>query len=166
MEQTLNTEAPVKRPDFLNVLCILSFICCGLMILMGIWGVMQSMTVPSADEIQMQEMMARMNPDADMSALTQRDPTGQVIGLLFQVLSLVGVIMMWKLKKVGFYIYTAAELLPYPATFLTSGAKSATAIVGALGQTFESIVYVVIALVVIIDLVFIFLYSRNLKAMS
>lgn len=136
------------------------------MILISLFGVFKSLTPPTAQELQMQEMMQEMNPDADMSAMTNRSVPSAISGLLFQVLALVGIVMMWKLKKIGFYLYALAELLPYPVSIFSSGMKGLTSALGMLGENFEAIIYIVLALVVVIDLLFIFLYSRNLKYMS
>ncbi|MCD4745786.1 MAG: hypothetical protein K8R58_05760, partial [Bacteroidales bacterium] len=45
-----------------------------------------------------------------------------VTGLIFYTVSLFGAIQMWKLKKIGFHLYTVAQilLLILPVTYIKS----------------------------------------------
>lgn len=92
MSETLDANlGSGKRPGFLTVLCILTFIGSGLGILGGILGLIGS------------------------SALGMFAPQGtmvvQIIGLLASVLCLFGAIKMWGLYKQGFMIYLLGALL-------------------------------------------------------
>ena len=70
---------------------------------------------------------------------------GMAIGL--SVIGLIGVIMMWKLKKTGFYVYTGAQLL---------GIISPMFMGGSIDFGFGAI----------ISILFVVLYGMNLKHMS
>ncbi len=68
------------------------------------------------------------------------------IGLVLTLIGLVGVIMMWKLKKTGFYVYTGTQLLGIVVPIVMGGEF------GLWGAIFSA--------------VFIVLYGMNLKHMS
>lgn len=80
-----------KRPTFLTVLCILTFVGSGLGVLGGLLGLLGS------------------------SAFGMFSPTGgvltQIMGLGAAGLCLFGAIQMWGLKKQGFMIYVAGAVL-------------------------------------------------------
>ncbi len=107
-----NVEMPAERPQFLKVLCILSFVACGLMLLIYAFGTM----VLGLNE----EMIAGFWPQMVESnpAFESIDPMeffhqfGMVCvyGLIATVFSLIGVIMMWRYEKIGLIVYAIAEL--------------------------------------------------------
>lgn len=172
MEQTTNPNpypenqgmpAAPQRPSFLTTLCILSFIMSGIMILLGIWGVIKSLMPLSAEEQMAIDMMKGMGND--ISAMV-KNPTKEILSLVAQLLSLFGVIMMWKTKKIGFYIYTAAELIPYILTIAMSGLAGINAMAGAFGTAAAAAAYIVLILMFLIDAAFIIMYAVNLKHMK
>jgi hypothetical protein len=155
--------APRTRPTLLTVLCILSFIG-------GAWSLVSSgmsMTNPMGDveklEAQMEEAMDQMGSDGPVARMLESTmetalraaemavPIGATnMGLA--VISLLGVWMMWNLRKMGFYLYTLASIaaLAVPLYFLGGGLIAMLSI--GLGG--------------FISLVFIILYALNLKHMS
>jgi hypothetical protein len=167
---TIETPLSQRRPDFLKVLCILSFIGCGLIILMSLVGLPKLF---QSEEMRMQELeqMEQISPGfSEKMADIYNDPnyttkaiTKFIIDISFNILTLIGVILMWKLRKKGFYIYVAAELLPYVTSIIFAG--DGMGILNSMPSFMSNIAYVMIALVVIFDLAFIFMYSRNLKYM-
>jgi hypothetical protein len=72
--------------------------------------------------------------------------------------------MMWNLSKKGFYLYAIAEILPYTG-FVFMG-KNSLSMMGPPGGNNTVIAMVVIVLMVVIDVVFVFLYAKNLKEMT
>jgi len=118
-----------KLPTMLNVLTILTFIGCGIGFLFNVfapklWSFSkemmqkaqssgQEMTAKEAEK--MQKGLAQIElAEANMIPLL-------VIGVACIALCLVGAIMMRKLKKDGFWIYTAGELLPFVVTPIIMG---------------------------------------------
>lgn len=101
-----------KRPQMLTVLCILSFIWSGILILclilaMAFSGIIFEMFEKVANgegEFQMNEMQVQ-----GMEQLMAMGLGGfvAIMGgyLVAVIISLLGVIKMWKLQKTGFYIY-------------------------------------------------------------
>lgn len=138
MSETLdNTQEQAKRPTFLTVLCILTFISSGLGTLLYLlatiaFGVVSGML----ESIPGGEMMA----DAGMAFFA--------VYFILSAASLFGAIMMWKLKKTGFYLYTGANVIAFflPMVMLE-------------GAGFNVMGFVFLA-------AFIVMYGLNLKHMS
>lgn len=169
-ENNINPEiflGQPKRPQLLTVLCILSFIMCALGVISGIWGIYQSQ--PEVMEKNIEQVRA-FNPEmADQmenQIIAMADNTynkiAHYLGFIYTLLSFLGVMMMWKLKKNGFYLYAIAEILPY-AGFIFAGKESMKMMGTGASATFGM---VIIALMIIIDVVFVGLYAKNLKEMN
>ena len=96
--QASTPEAVVKqRPAFLTVLCILTFIGSGLSILMWLLGIFG--------------IGALDNFLSSYGGTTDTGVLKPILMLVFSAASLYGAIMMWGLKKMGFYLYVAAQIL-------------------------------------------------------
>lgn len=98
---------PTKRPVFLKVLCILTFISAGAACLFSLMMPLAADTIveymqnsPGYDEIKMAEQMKLLNAGWNYYAPS----------FLLALTSLVGAILMWNLKKIGFHLYAAANL--------------------------------------------------------
>ena len=152
MGQTNAPEAP-KRPTFLTVLCILSFIAAGISIIGGIIGylgmaAMETMGANLAEGMEQIEGMEEMPGMADALAVMKHAKLLLIIGSILTLVGLFGVIQMWKLKKTGFYIYTGAQVL---------GIVLPLIIVGGAGFSVMSVIFAI---------AFIVMYGMNLKHMS
>jgi hypothetical protein len=166
-ENVTKIEVPKKRPTFLTVLCILSFIGSG-----G-FGLLNSLytyvtfesSYPAKIE-QATEGLAKMeeagmesgffyslteNGIIQLNALSKNLELITGVNCLFAILSLVGVFMMFKLKKNGFYLYLAANLfwLLVPLALIDFDAMLSMTIIGA-----------------IITAIFAIMYALNLKHME
>ncbi|MCF8415853.1 MAG: hypothetical protein K9G40_06395 [Crocinitomicaceae bacterium] len=91
-----------KRPTFLTVLCILTFIGSGLGVLVFLlatvaFGVVSGM----------------MESIPGMGALTAGGIAFFAISLILSAVSLFGAIQMWKLKKMGYYMYVGAGVVSF-----------------------------------------------------
>ena len=102
-----NTMEPVKRPKILSVLCILTFISSGL-------GILSCIITPLTADMVKEYMMNAPNYDeTQMAERLKVIEAGWGYFLLTLVLvagSLIGAIMMWKLKKNGFHFYAFSNL--------------------------------------------------------
>ncbi len=172
MEQSqisFSTEETVL-PKQLKVLCILSLIMGGIMVIMMFFGIKQHYFPSETDKINMAESIKKImevNPNMDeVTAIMEKSGPNAIFGFIAEALSIIGVVLMLKLKKNGFYIYVAAELLPIIATVVIVGVVGLMGPFAMLGEKFHGlgIGYGVAAL--FIDLLFIFLYSKHLKSMS
>jgi hypothetical protein len=152
MEQTMNTgaEAP-KRPQFITVLCILTWIGCGVGLitaLMGWWavraaGAMMDMAGSMADAKGVENMPGMSEA---MNAMKYANII-LIVSVIGTLLCLFGSIQIWKLKKSGFFIYAIGEIAPPIATMVLMGGMA-----GGLG-----------IFGLILPIVFIVLYGLNLK---
>ena len=160
----MNTGA-AKRPTLLTVLCILSF-------LGGAWGLWEGYKNAFTDaplreleqaKAQLEESMEQLGGDNPMAkmmedaiALAERSvENAKTLGysnLAFSLISLLGVWMMWNLKKTGFWLYLLASVGGLVVMFSVLGG-------GGLFANITSI------LAVAITAIFVILYGVNLKHM-
>lgn len=118
--------AETKRPGFLTVLCILSYIGCGFAV---IGGLLSITTIAG------------------------------IVSLVAALLCLYGVIQMWNLKKMGFYLYLVGEIVPVIVSVVTIGFASLFSFAGGIFALIAG------GLGLILALAFIIMYALNLKHM-
>lgn len=158
-------NSPV-RPTFLLVICILTFIGSGWSVLSNLFSIFTSGMMDSSLQMeQYSNMMGNIEGSASSSFLTGFLNSSMevlqataahareiaVMQLVLSVISLLGAIIMFQLRRFGFYLYTAAQILalfvlPYFAGFST------LVVIGMLWSAF-------------ISLIFIILYAVNLRYM-
>ncbi|MGZ4056225.1 MAG: hypothetical protein ACXVPU_01680 [Bacteroidia bacterium] len=120
------TNMPPKMPQFLKVLCILTFIGAGLGFLGGIYNLIKAPTAVEDFE-QRQEMMGdaakggflgNMMESAHQSAINAFPLAAGTIGS--NLFCLIGAWMMWKQRKAGYYAYVVGQLfgIAVPAVFM------------------------------------------------
>ena len=134
-------EGKGKRPQFLTVLCILSFICCGLMLVMTLWGLVMNTPERMAENIEkMREISPSTAQQMEVQIAEQQNSSMAKIQpyltIILVLVSFLGVFQMFNLKKTGFYIYIAAELIPY--AFMLAGGKQAMSMMGSMGGAMEA----------------------------
>ena len=102
-----NGNEPVKRPDFLTALCILTFIWSGFVSLFALIVLLFSELMidilknsPNYDETTMKDMITLLQAGWAYYAPT----------LILSLGSLIGAILMWKLKKIGIHVYALSNL--------------------------------------------------------
>ncbi len=141
-----------KRPSFLTVLCILSFVGIGIGIISAVYSLI---TFSATTELINQYGSAMENSPLGgmVDTLVKWGQTLYTIEIVANLICLAGVLMMWKLKKNGYFIYIVGEIAPAIATFALMGGY------GPLG-TFMMVSGL------IFPIVFIILYGLNLKHMS
>jgi heme A synthase len=152
--QTTDQATP-ERPEFLKIICILSFIASGLMLLVYSLGAMVLGLSQETIEELWPQMTASYPQFETVDGVEFFNQVGMmsVYSLIANVFSLVGVIMMWRLEKMGFYIYLLAEL--------TINFFSLNINTGEEGPQYGSLIFSIL-----IDLVFIVMYYMNLKHMK
>ncbi len=98
-----NVQEAGKRPTFLTVLCILSFISAGIAFVMLLVGTLfagaATAVVASAE-----------NAGAEVTSSVGSVWMYLGLAAAMIIVSLMGVIKMWKLKKSGFYMYVGAAV--------------------------------------------------------
>ena len=154
-----------KRSQFLTTLCILSFIMCGIAILMGAFNIYQAQPEVMQKTIeQVRTVDAAMADQMENQFIASQNNSFMKVypylNIVFVLLSFLGVMMMWNFKRTGFYIYSIAEILPYTSLlFMDKGSMAMP------GVPQGAVMAGTIAMIAI-DLVFVFLYSRNLNEMN
>jgi hypothetical protein len=153
MEESKPTATiPAKRPVFITVLCILSFVGIGLNLAMSLYDYYSSSALAELNGPQ--EGMFGAVVDQMSSAFDidyGKIATSDLVIAFLDLPLLLAVLLMWKQRKSGFYIYASAELVQ---------AISPLIIVGGLSGGFTSILYIIVAIT------FTVLYGVNLKHLS
>jgi hypothetical protein len=153
--QNIDEVAQVKkRPEFLTVICILSFIGIGFAIMSSVYSIIT---------LEFTISTLRSNPAVSMFGMDLVDyiprleTNGKIvymITVLANFACMVGVIMMWKLKRIGFYLYSFFEIFPVILSTVLLG--NLGGIFGQLGLVFAFI----------FPVAFIIMYAVNLKHMN
>ena len=92
-----------KRPDLLTILCILSFIGSGLAAFSNL--------VLFLSYDQMDTLMEEMNIEfEEIMLLLSGGKRFFVAGFFLYTISLAGALSMWRLRKIGFHLYAAAQV--------------------------------------------------------
>lgn len=156
----------IQRPAFLLVLCILTFIGSGWSVLSNLFSLftadMINTTVQMEQYSNMLGNMENESASAFMSgflnssmevlqATAAHAHEIAIMQLVLSLISLIGAILMFQLRRSGFYLYVAAQILalfilPYFAGFST------LVVIGLLWSA-------------LISAIFIVLYALNLKFM-
>lgn len=154
----METAAVAKRPTFLTVLGILSFIGIAFSLIGGIMNYFSYSALASSGEIlsglgaEGEEVTEAMNAVSSMLGLDYgKMATSALIQAALNIPILFGVLMMWKQKKNGYYVYAAFEVIQ-PLVPLFLGLGLAGGIMAVVGLIFA--------------IVFVVLYGLNLKHMS
>jgi hypothetical protein len=150
-----------NRPLILTILCILSFVGCGLGVLGDLWAIATfkaEQVVMSKSDIGGYWWGLMENLGFDVKALFE---TKKKFGMLENFLNLagtlfclLGAIMMWKLKKGGFYLYLTGQIIPLITSFFVYASLNA-----ALSM-------IIMILSAIIPVIFIIGYKTQLRYMK
>lgn len=160
-----------KIPTALKVFCILSIIWCSLSMLSSAYGIkylFQSDESIYKEVDNMAIVYEKMGQSIDTESMfTQLKNSGlqNLINLVLNVFSLIGVIWMLKGMKKGLIVYAIAELLPWLSIFLFGGLDGLKNNPGMkmFGGGGMVIIVAIFVFMIIIDLVFIFLYRHFLN---
>lgn len=163
---------PQQKPQALKTLCILSFIGCGFIFLLSLLSIPNITKSDEAKQTEIEKIREFSEEMADQLEVQYMDPSYTskmtlklVVDIAFLAITLLGVVLMWQLKKKGFYIYAVSEILYYFSGFLT-GQGDPSKMMDSMPAFMKNIAFIVFALVIIQDLLFIFLYWRQTKHMK
>lgn len=164
MENQTQTQA---RPVFLTVICIISFVGLGMSIISNLvnlafgsfssalYPLIQSSFEDALNEIDAAEPTASLFVEQIFNSVLkifEVMPVLAGVGLVLAVVALVGVIMMWNLKRTGFWLYSGSKVVMIIYPMILMGANFITTMILLSG-------FFVAAL-------FITMYGLNLKAMK
>lgn len=159
---------PIERPVFLKVLCILTFIGSGYGLInssIAYWKANDIANLFTQGKTEIRTDMNRKKRDTAAISLVnnimknmdtiatpqnlRRSATGTFIS---SVICLLGAVLMWRLRKAGFYIYTAGTLTGIALPLFLFGSNFITNMSAAfLG---------------FIGILFVIFYAMNLKSMK
>ena len=159
--ETLSVH-PQDRPTLLTVLCILSFIGSGFGVLANLTAIIAAPVLDFFQDSTFNATFSQLGDNAgdefikqalDMALLVMDNFLAIVLSkFILYVLSLVGAIMMFQMKKIGFYLYIVAQV-----GFL---------FIGPFFLGWNIIVGSAMFFSAFFSVLFIALYSINLKHMS
>lgn len=130
-----------KRPDLLTLLCVLTFIGSGMGAFSNfVFAANYSFIIDMADSGELSF------PGLDIYLSLPQ--SFYVFSAILYFASLVGAVQMWKLRKIGFHIYTSAQIL--------------LLLVPVIYPQFDSFPF----LGLVVTAIFVALYGRHLKYMS
>lgn len=138
-QQNISGKSP-KRPQLLSILCILTFIGSGF----GVIGFLMVAINFEATIEALKVLYAEM-PEANFMLEAPRDFF--LISFLLSAFSLLGAVMMWNLKKIGFHIYASSQLIYLVIPLIYFG--------GETNPMFN----------IMLTALFVYLYARNLPFM-
>lgn len=160
MEETNETiTVEVKRPTFLTVLCILTFVGAGISLVSSMVNYFNYSSMASTGNLLgglggegTDQLSASIGALAESFGMNfEKLATVSLIQALINIPILIGALLMWKQKKIGFYVYTVFELVQ-PIIPLVMGLGMLGGMMAGVGILFA--------------IVFIVLYALNLKHMS
>ncbi|MEY4659375.1 MAG: hypothetical protein RJB36_1141 [Bacteroidota bacterium] len=146
MEQTNTTTT---RPTFLTVLCILTWVGSGIGLISGLIGIIGASALEGIDM-----------GDSALNATMENAKMIQYASLVCIILCIVGSVMMWQMKKTGFYLYLVGELAPLALSFLMLGS------IGAASGLAGGAMAAAGAIAAIFPIAFVVMYALNLKHMK
>jgi len=157
-----------KRPTFLTVLCILTFVGSGYGIITGLIG------FTGLNDVETQLNNATIgNPFAeevfdslDVARIQGIQNLANILGLVASILCLSGALIMFKMKKIGFAPYVLGQGAAIYSTYVAMSVLSemkAIMPVQEMGDMMSLMGGAVMVFVVIFALAFIVMYGLNLK---
>lgn len=143
-------------PVFLKVLCILTFVGSGLGILGALMGFVSSGMTEESMRISTRMMQNTPFGDSiNFEEMMRWQVYTNWANLIGSLLTLAGGILMWKLRKIGYYLYIPGWIIPV--------AISAIGMRYMLTGMFAGMGFVGIAINVIFAAAFIIMYGLNYK---
>lgn len=162
--EPINTNEPAKRPVFLSVLCILTFISTGFAILAFLFSLASGPVSQDQLEKEVAQGMVAVNQMRDMDADYLADQMEKIyhtieytnkahyavlaVNFVAIVLGFGGTVLMWRGRKIGFHSYILYNIVSILSIYVAVPASQVPTIVVISG--------------VIFSMLFIFMYSRNL----
>ncbi|GAB2786488.1 hypothetical protein GCM10027275_33730 [Rhabdobacter roseus] len=147
-------RAPVGRPLFLTVLCVLTFISC----VSGLWTQSERLWSPGVVADQTRELFEQLRENMEERAAGENAELmdtlfdsvfrgvnsnniqmSAILMLIYESLTLYGAYLMWNLQKTGFYCYLAGVVVILLAPLFLIGGWFG--VVTSLGGGFFSLIF-------------------------
>jgi hypothetical protein len=157
---------PVKRPVFLLVLCILTFVSCGLTFCTTIFSLIsvgsQKQSFQQFNRMSQQQQEDLPEIAERMANALEKTADWTIVGNYLSLgniaFCLVGALLMWRMRKVGFFIYTFGQLLPIITLYGVYSLYQNVPIMGVF-------MLITSIFTVLISAAFVVMYGLNLKHM-
>ena len=151
------------RSTFLTVICVLTFIGSGWGVCKAVREYAQADTIVAMTSAKLEDAQDKLDGKeqpgfvkgifsslaTNLNAANIRQQA--ILSLVSCLLTLGGAVMMWNLKKAGFYLYIAGTIVLVVAPIIMMG----TGVIGLIGSGMSAL----------IGVVFIVMYGANLKDM-
>ena len=153
-----NVVAKPARPVFLTVLCILTFIGSGWGIISGISSYLTANTAAGVAQAAMQDAKEKLEDEGNTgSRLAEKMLSGTsemlqpanikksaLFSIVASVFTLLGAILMFGLKKAGFYSYLLGTVISIAGPFIAFGGGNFLTIITSSAIAFIGILFVVL----------------------
>lgn len=156
LEISENT-GPKQRPVFITVLCILTFVGAGLAIISSLFSMLTMGFVENTIK-GMDDAFNQSDVGMDFGNSYRWMKISYILNLVGSLLCLAGALFMWRLKKVGFYIYLIGQIIPLVGSFMTMN-SSLNGIMANFGM-------IVMIIGMMFPIAFVIMYGLNLKHMK
>lgn len=149
---------PQKRPTFLTVICILTFIGSGLGLLGAIVGIFSSDMNEETFRMASSTLSDTPFGGFNFEEMIRWQKIMNLSNLGGAALCLTGALLMWKLKKIGYFIYVPGALIPSIIGFIgiqkmMSGMMAGFGMIGVVAGAVFSVAFII-------------MYGANLKHMK
>lgn len=160
--QFASAPAPLpERPQFLSVLCILTWVACGIIFLQVIAGLVMR---PEKQAGAQTETRAEASANTGKIEISDGEHMfNSVLNLIGGAFGAFGALWMWRLKRTGFFIYLIGEIVTYIIYLKGNTLAALSSSFGSMGDTF---IGAFIGIMVVSDIAFIVMYALNLKHMK
>ena len=156
----------VGRPAFITVLCILTFVGTGLGLMSALWSFF---TIGQTQRLyETFDGLGNMSDSGGMGEFYRWTKITIYLNLLGNILCLVAAILMWNLKKIGYFLYIPGQVIPLIGSFMVFSAMSnmASNAIGSTGGIFASFGMIGFIFGALFPIAFIIMYGVNLKHMK
>lgn len=167
MEETIQDKPETRRPTFLTILCVLTFIGSGFGLTSGVSNYInaeqavndKAMLQEAIDDAREQleeadggpalELLDEFSESVNDSYTMENIRVNGLGNAGSSLVTLLGALMMWCLRRVGFHLYVAGSILAMAVPYYAYG----SGMIGMMNVLFTGAV----------GLLFIILYALNLK---
>ena len=168
-EETLDineVNPEVKRPVFITVLCILTFVGAGIGLLGALWSLFTIGQVQNTYEALDSFGGFGDGIGNGMEDFYRWSKISVYLNLLGNAMCLTGALVMWNLKKVGYFIYVPGQIIPLIGSFMIISSMSNLAGAGPAGGMLANFGMLGFVLGALFPAAFIIMYGVNLKHMK
>ncbi|MCH2225671.1 MAG: hypothetical protein MK066_12945 [Crocinitomicaceae bacterium] len=154
LDHNIKGAPSTKRPAFITVLCILTWVGAGL----GLLTTLYSFFTIGTLETTYENFSSFSSENFDVAKIVKWQRFSIYANVFGNILCLIGAFLMWNLRKIGYYIYLPGQIIPLVIGTYAALSISSIPILGGLG-IFGA------ALGAIFPIAFLIMYGLNLRHM-